>query len=88
MVEKVSKANNDPRGLALIQILRKFISIEDAAAEGSTYHAWCDKSTQASDYNPERLTKDCLSLLIPYFGVIHISCREPFLTQELAFIHS
>ncbi|CAI7643491.1 unnamed protein product [Penicillium pancosmium] len=82
MMEKVSTANNDRRGLVLIRTLRNFMAIEDAAAEGSTYHAWCDKSTQASDDSQESLTADSLSLSIPYFGKIHISCRWPSLPQE------
>jgi hypothetical protein len=82
MMEKVSTANNDPRGLVLFQILKNFMTIEDAAAEGSTYLAWRDKSTQASDDSQESLTEDSLSLWIPYFGKIHISCRRPSLPQE------
>ncbi|KAJ5391691.1 hypothetical protein N7509_007181 [Penicillium cosmopolitanum] len=87
MMEKVSTANNDPRGLVLIRILRNFMALEDAAAEGSTYHTWCDESIQASDDSQESLTEDSISLSIPYFGKIHISCRRPSLSQELD-IHS
>ncbi|KAJ5975788.1 hypothetical protein N7481_009495 [Penicillium waksmanii] len=86
MMEKVSMANNDPRGLVLIQILRNLMALEDAAAEGSTYHAWCDERIEASDDSQESLTEDSLSLSIPYFGKIHISCRRSSLPQELKFI--
>ncbi|KAJ5717237.1 hypothetical protein N7488_002883 [Penicillium malachiteum] len=75
--EEISLHPADLQCTSYLQRLRKFIEIEEDAANGSTYHTWTEEGTSRNLIENSLDNDDEIRFSFPYFGDLVIASQKP-----------
>jgi hypothetical protein len=75
MLENTSLTNKDKMSSSMARVLKKLQKIEADAAEGHHHLLWIEEISVQNDRAEIEEDESALSLPIPYFGVMRVSCQ-------------